>query len=392
MNIYIKQNSTVSELANIFKIHEQLIISSNKHLNTFSINQNEQINIPGYTCTERKIKNGDSIVSLCKTYHVTEDMLLLLNGEMFLTKETILIPVKINDIIVEDVDHYTYDKMSVQIEELINVYPFIQKKTIGYTVLNKPIIELSIGSGPYFTHFNASFHGNEWITSASLMKCVNEYARLLTTYYDDESLMNTFKKMTISIVPMVNPDGVNLVLNGIDEAKHFKDDVYKMNEKSEDFSRWKANIVGVDLNKQFPAKWEIERNRKSHIPTYRDYPGKRPLSQPESIAMASLTMKNNFHRVHALHTQGEEIYWGFNMFEPSISKKIVQQYERVTNYKSVQYVDNYAGYKDWFIKTFKRPGFTIELGKGVNPLPIEQFNKIYDATLNIFLTNLLFRV
>ena len=68
--------------------------------------------------------------------------------------------------------------------------------------------------------------------------------------------------------------------------------------------------------------------------------------------------------------------------------KIAKHYSRVSQYKSVRNVDNYAGYKDWFIKRFRRPGFTVELGKGVNPLPIEQFPKVYDATLNIFLANL----
>src|SRR5699024_10970532 len=97
---------------------------------------------------------------------------------------------------------------------------------------------------------------------------------------------------------------------------------------------------------------------------------------------------NNFHRVHALHTQGEEIYWGFNGVEPGISRHIAEYYEKATSYKAVQYIDNYAGYKDWFIKSFRRPGFTIELGKGINPLPISQFEAMYKNMLQLFLANL----
>ena len=35
------------------------------------------------------------------------------------------------------------------------------------------------------------------------------------------------------------------------------------------------------------------------------------------------------------------------------------------------------GFKDWFIETYDRPGFTVEIGKGTNPLPLEQFPEIY---------------
>ena len=51
-------------------------------------------------------------------------------------------------------------------------------------------------------------------------------------------------------------------------------------------------------------------------------------------------------------------------------------------------IDSHAGYKDWFIQEFRKPGFTIELGLGVNPLPISQFDEIYSESLGIFLASL----
>ena len=46
----------------------------------------------------------------------------------------------------------------------------------------------------------------------------------------------------------------------------------------------------------------------------------------------------------------------------------------------------YAGYKDWFIKHFRRPGYTIEAGSGENPLPLSQFPEIYRDNLGILVT------
>lgn len=60
---------------------------------------------------------------------------------------------------------------------------------------------------------------------------------------------------------MVNPDGVDLVLNG--PPNHLRKDLIEINEGSEDFIHWKANIRGIDLNNQFPANWDICRKNKN---------------------------------------------------------------------------------------------------------------------------------
>lgn len=197
-----------------------------------------------------------------------------------------------------------------------------------------------------------------------------------------------YTQATLSVVPMVNPDGVNLLINGLPEEEPYRSRVLEINNGSTNFSNWKANIRGVDLNNQFPAKWDIEAARKPDQPAPRDYPGPKPLSEPESIAMANLTRNRNFNRVNAYHTQGEVIYWGFENLEPPQARTIVNEYARVSGYRPIQIVASFAGYKDWFIQDFRKPGYTIELGSGTNPLPLSQFDEMYEESLGIFLANL----
>ncbi len=178
-----------------------------------------------------------------------------------------------------------------------------------------------------------------------------------------------------------------MVLNGPDER--VRDKVVRINEGSMDFTGWKANINGVDLNNQFPAFWEIEKERKEpKSPAPRDYPGEAPLSEPEAKIMAKLAEERNFSRMIAFHTQGKEFYWGYENFEPSESAMLANEFARLSGYKAVQNVDSHAGYKDWFIQEFRKPGFTLELGKGINPLPLSQFDDIYKDVLGIFLASL----
>jgi g-D-glutamyl-meso-diaminopimelate peptidase len=186
---------------------------------------------------------------------------------------------------------------------------------------------------------------------------------------------------------MVNPDGVNLVLQG--PPTTIRNEILTINEGSDEFTGWKANLRGVDLNNQYPANWHVEKKRKEpKSPASRDFPGEEPLSEPEAIALAELAKTRQFDRVIAFHSQGKEFYWGYEGLEPIESREIALEFEKLSGYKAIQNVDSHAGYKDWFIQTFRKPGFTIEVGKGINPLPLSQFDEIYEEVLGIFLAAL----
>lgn len=59
--------------------------------------------------------------------------------------------------------------------------------------------------------------------------------------------------------------------------------------------------------------------------------------------------------------------------------------QELVGYELINEVEtnSYAGYRDWFISFYNRPGFTVETGSGINPLPISQFNQIYQDNIGI---------
>ncbi|SFA74870.1 gamma-D-glutamyl-{L}-meso-diaminopimelate peptidase I . Metallo peptidase. MEROPS family M14C [Lentibacillus halodurans] len=394
MEVTTRPNDSIRFYSELFDVPLVLIEQSNTEINLNQLTIGQTVQIPGYMGRPYQITGSDTLWHIAIEQNVPFDMLQLANPSIepdnMQIGQQIVIPERVNNLIISDLDHYTFDQMVRDIDRLRTVFPFIVQQAIGSSVMGKDIIELRVGTGDKQVHVNGSFHANEWITTSVMMRFINEYARSLTNKKPirDVNAHSCFLETTLSIVPMVNPDGVNLVLDGASAAGPYQDNVLALNDQNPDFSNWKANIAGVDLNKQYPAFWEVEAARKPDSPEPRDYPGPYPLSEPEAIAMADLTKKRNFRRVHALHTQGEEIYWGFNGMEPSVARDIVNIYSCVSNYRSVQHLDNYAGYKDWFIQEFRRPGYTVELGTGINPLPFGQFEEIYQETLGIMLANL----
>lgn len=293
--------------------------------------------------------------------------------------------------VVDTARPYDYQDMMEDLELLKLRYPFLIVESIGRSVLGKNIPSIRIGSGPAEVHFNGSFHANEWITSLLLMKFIEDYA---SAYVNDTLLRSCdvktlFEQTSLWIVPMVNPDGVELVLQGLSKENPFYEQLIDWNCGLQDFSGWKANIHGVDLNDQFPANWEIERDRRGVPgPGPRDYPGIAPLSEPEAAAMADFTQSRSFQLVAAFHTQGKEIYWNYRELEPRESEAIACRLAKVSGYEAVKLHGSDAGYKDWFIQEFRRPGFTVEAGLGVNPLPISQFVEIYHDLAPLMLEGL----
>ncbi len=285
------------------------------------------------------------------------------------------------------------------VEGLAVRYPFIEVSIIGHSVLDVPIPLLKIGKGPNKVFFNATHHANEWITTPMLLKFTEEYAVSVVnaTSIIDQNGDYLYDNTTLYIVPMVDPDGVDLINGALSkESEVYLDALtFANNYPFIPFpSGWKANINGVDLNLNYPAMWESAREQKFAAgfvsPAPRDFVGFAPLDQPESRAIYDLSVREGFDLTLSLHSQGEEIYWRFGDFVPKGGRELGEKMAAVSGYTLTDPTDfsSFAGYKDWFIMTYLLPGYTIEVGRGTNPLPISSFDNFYPSVRAIMVTAL----
>ncbi|MEH7375568.1 M14 family metallopeptidase [Neobacillus drentensis] len=394
MEVVVRKGDSLWHYSQMFHINLQLINDSNRNVDHNNLSEGQRVRIPGFTAQDYQIRPGDTLWSIGQRRSLPLEAITLVNPNLdeknLNVGQTIKVPTRITWRLVESGQSYDYIKLMNDIKRLLDVYPFMQIPVIGKTVLGKKIPEIVIGTGEKRVHYNGSFHANEWITTSIIMTFLNDYLLALTNHNLIRGLpmFPLYQQSILSIVPMVNPDGVDLVLHGPPEIENWNKRVVDFNKGSTDFTDWKANIRGVDLNDQFPARWELEKARNQTEPGPRDFVGEKPLSEPEAMAMAKLIKKRDFVRVLAFHTQGEVIYWGFENLEPTESEDIVKEFSRVSGYEPIKTIESYAGCKDWFIQDWKRPGFTIELGRGINPLPLSQFDEIYQKSLGIFLAGL----
>ncbi len=343
------------------------------------------------------IRPGDTFYSIAQKYHIRPEAIAIANPDQnpqnLTVGQRIVVPYGMD--IVDTNINYTYDVLARDIQGLKALYPFLETGSIGNSVLGRNLYYIRLGTGPNQVFYNGAHHALEWITSPVLMKFAEDFlqaytdGRTLAGGYDPREIWN---RSSIYIVPMVNPDGVDLVLNGLQPENPYYQDLITWNKGSTDFSQdWEANNRGVDLNHNYNAAWQLSKNAEAEYgitgPGPTRYSGPSPVSEPETQAMVAFTQNHNFRLVMAYHSQGEVIYWNFMDMAPPEARTIGENLSQISGYKLdlSTGIASYAGYKDWFIQDYRRPGYTVEVGLGQNPLPISQFDTIYANNLGMLL-------
>ena len=171
---------------------------------------------------------------------------------------------------------------------------------------------------------------------------------------------------------MLNADGVDISING--PADH---DLGNMRLKYPDFSTWKANARGVDLNQNYPCLWDIKK-RQMAGPASEGFKGYFPASENETKAMMHLCLKEDFYAAMTFHAKGEEILYADENSDKRIkdAKKAAQAIAQTSGYKIMPLSQDQkiyaAGFENWFRDTFEKICILIELAPYERgPLPFD---------------------
>lgn len=314
-----------------------------------------------------------SISSLC-TIHASNDVFTL----EFMENPKLALAKNITPREVATTYPYKYEDMLLDIGYLKVKYPDIIKiETVGYSEWGFPIWSIILGKGAKKVMINGAHHAREYATTSVLMKMVNYYAQL---YDNDESVepygrvRDILNQVSIYFIPVVNPDGVRIAQNDLKYISREKiEQLQSMLLPGATFANWKANGNGVDLNSNYPARWK----KSIFTYSYQNSSGRYPAEAKEVQALMEYTKKNDFLSTISYHCAGEVIYWYFYQNKNNMERdlKLSQQLSAITGYSllpiAIQ-IRSHSGYKDWYIQEFKRPAWTIEIGKTVNEQPLSK--------------------
>lgn len=280
---------------------------------------------------------------------------------------------------------YDYEELRSDAAQLAARFENAELFSIGESVMEHKIYCIKIGTGKRKLFVNGAHHGLEYLTSAFIMKFLFEYAECIQSGreffgYDAKALSD---RTSLWAVPMVNPDGVDIAIHGIDVTNPYHRKLVSLVGIHSFNQVWQANANGVDINHNYNAGWRVVEAR----PSPSKYSGPYSESEPETKAIVDFVRSNRFDMLMAFHSQGGEIYYDFDGKAAENSRKLAMEFADVSGYVPAEPTGSaaFGGCKDWFIEEFGKAGFTIEMGHGKNPLPREMLDNIYEENAKILL-------
>ncbi len=281
---------------------------------------------------------------------------------------------------------FDYAALMQSLFELSAASPSAEMLYLGNSTFGRSIPVIRLGHGNKKVFYVGAHHGMEWLTSALLTRFAFDISLAIDQNTRVGKVVPSIlaETHTLYILPMLNPDGVEYQIHGVGEENPLYDRLLEMNGGS-DFSKWQANGRGVDLNHNYDCDfeaqkaWEAENNIFGGAPTR--YSGEAPESECEVALLCNLI---RFHHrelagVMTLHTQGEEICCG-GLHDPHSRIGIIaSRLSRLLAYPVTvpESPASYGGLTDWCVRKMGIPSFTVECGKGENPLPLSDFSSIY---------------
>lgn len=273
---------------------------------------------------------------------------------------------------------------------------------IGKSLDNRNIYKIILGNIKSENHFlvHGSIHGREYMTTKLIMDMVKYYLR----FYERLEYKKIFEKVAFHIIPLVNPDGVAISQYGLLKIKSKRyekliKEIY-INDKTNRFTnldfnkyltKWKANIRGVDLNRNFNADFKNINGRIK--PSSENYKGKTFESEPETKALVKATESYNFKGSISYHSSGRIIYWDYkDSIVRKESSKIADIILQITGYEKALQDSSYknvvgGGYKDYISSKEENPipSVTVEIGVGESPLSNYEYEGIFNENYLVFL-------
>lgn len=255
----------------------------------------------------------------------------------------------------------TFEELNASILELSTISN-LDFFIVGYSTLNQPIYGVHLGSyeGKQIL-IEGGIHAREYPASMVVIDMIN--------YLSTQELNGG-----VYAIPLTNPDGARIVLDGIDwiKCQKLKDYITNVNNNTLDFSTWKANAMTVDLNVNFDALWG-EGSQNVFCPSPENFVGFYPNSEREVRELIDFTYRVQPNLTLSFHTKGEVIYYGFETLSSTQlerDRKIANYISTINDYTPTKTEYSVGGYSDWVSEYLGVPAFTIEIAPVSAPTPV----------------------
>ena len=270
------------------------------------------------------------------------------------------------------------------VDALCRFYPFLHRTAIGESVCGRAIEALSVGHGEHAVLFAAGIRAQESITSALGLRLAEALCRL----HSGETVCGrppSLSERTVVILPLLNPDGIDIALHGSQSGKSHADLLHAHGADIKGY--WQANAVGVELSSNFdverPALQKIQREHGVVGPCGRGFGGTSPESEPEARALADLCRRMPFSHAVTLSCGNGEILWQYGDRTPPHARMTARFLAHAGGLTLAppDHPVTSGGFNEWFMAEFRRSAFTVTVPAVTHQPTDVLFCRLKDALL-----------
>lgn len=290
--------------------------------------------------------------------------------------------------------YYSYNKYIADAKSLAKQYEAIlQYVTIGKSHDNRDIVLLKLGVGKQYMICCSGVHARENVNPIVILRIIEYYADLYVNHkqqkFDLKSKLNQenlhlkeeyelmlygaciyelLQTFTILFVPLLNPDGYMISLDGYDAIQDQTLQQICMNREIPS-KEWKFNARGVDINRNFPSKLWRPKNGSEQA-----------ASENETKALISLFHEYPTKGFLDFHSRGKQIYYYRSMLPERYNKlqlEIANRLKKITNYElippedEIESGDTGGNTVHYYSEYFFKPALTIETVEEEAEFPLD---------------------
>ena len=273
-----------------------------------------------------------------------------------------------------------HQRMMEYIDIMIDRYPQLSCNYIGESILGRGIPILSIGEGEKEVLYIGGQRGTDWMTSVILLRFINECCELLkgSGKVFNHNLKYLFSARKISVVPMLDPDGIDYQINGISKDNVLYDRVISSNGGSRDLSEWTGNARGVELCENY--NFEFVKRVSTCREGIQKNIGEMPESEPETGALCNYIRYDDHIKIALdLYMFGEEICLCDGAVADGCMKNTLRILSQSCGYVSGGKEESlkYGSFGAWCAEELNIPSLTVSCGRGKQVLPVQAYFCIY---------------
>ena len=244
------------------------------------------------------------------------------------------------------------------IEDLIKEYSFLNVQLAGRTVTGRGIFSLSLGNNKNNAIYIGSIRGSDGLSGLILFLFIERLCRAVKNNHTLASV-NVRRALSLSgvtVIPCLNPDGREIHLRGAAGAGSMSSFVSSFYNTEKPL--WNGNAAGVDINRNFIFSDVAREAVRSPAPDL--FRGDYPESEAETRALTRLCRLRKFRHCMELFRGEEGISYRSREEEPVCSQMMAKILSCSCDLPvNAEISSAESGIRDWFIKEFRRPAFSL---------------------------------